>query len=704
MATPSIIVVGPEGSGTTLLWRCVVCHPQLQELVAREAPAASGPIAAEGQILHLSLPTLRPMRWVGGWAVARGTRVIVVRRSPLHTVYSAYRRFYRQPRPAWRSYFRAVALETSWIARHQPLCVAYEDLVHHPAAVLGRVYAFLGVDPAFSPPIAIADRNDQRWRSDARFAAFVQQAFGIATAPPAAAEAAAPIATVAFRLHGTRVVIADASGAGIAAAVQAAMPPTLESGGDDGAELRYAVGRRIGGAGGITYHVVADGQARARRRDPARLVDWLRGEIDAAVAERSRGALFVHAGVVGWRGHAVVVPGRTMSGKSRLVIELVRRGATYYSDEFAVFDDAGRVLPYARQPVLRDAGVAADLGARDAVAPLPLGLVVATHYRAGAAWRPRELRGVRAVVPIIDNTVLARHEARRLLRLSALLAPRAVTLQGARAEAAEVAPRLLAHLDALLDEAGAPPAGGRAAAVVERAQAVLDAAAPADEILPPRYVRIDNLLDAADHARLLAFARGREGTFGASGVVDASGTGKVDPQFRRSATLHDLEEVWVLLESRLRRLLPHVRRELDMPWFPVARVERQLTVHRLGDFFQRHSDNGSAEVAARRLTCVYYFHGQPKRFSGGDLRIYERLVRGGRVTPGSGHVTVEPRDNSAVFFASSSPHEVCPVAQASEAFADSRFSITVWFRAGALPARLAERAAAAATAGAAGSR
>jgi hypothetical protein len=686
VSSHSIIVVGAEGSGTTLLWDCIVRHPELKEMKPLAWPAPTGPLPAEGVILHLSLPTLRPMRWLGGWSVRRGAMVIVLRRSPLHTVFSAYRRFYRAPKPAWRNYFRAVALEASWVARHEPLCLSYEDLVHNSRAVLRRVYEFLGVDASFVPPIELADRNDERWRQDARFASFMRRAFGVDSPRVHSPDESAPAAGLDFRSHGTRISIEDASGAGVAEALRAALPPDLEPPGDGTPGARYTVERHTGADGTIVYRIVARGEVRLRTRDKARVVDWLRREIDEIVAESSRTALFVHAGVVGWRGHAILIPGRTMSGKSRLVAELVRRGATYYSDEFAVFDEDCRVLPYARQTVLRDPGVEVDLGNRDAAEPLPVGLIVSTSYRAGAPWQPRELRGARAVIPIIDNTVLARRETRRLLRLSAKIAPRAVVLQGTRPEAAEVAPRLLAYLDDLL--AGAPaPQPRSVATVVERAQALVEATRPAppDEILPPRYVRIDGLLGEEEHARLLAYALGRETDFAASSVIDPAGVFKIDEQFRRSATLHDLEEVWNLFEARLRRLLPHVRRELEIPWFPLGRIERQLAVHRQGDFFGRHNDNGGSAVADRRVTCVYYFHGRPKRFSGGDLKIYERLVRGGTIEAGPGHVVVQPEDNTAVFFASNTPHEVCPVSQDSADFADSRFSLTVWFWLGPPP-------------------
>ena len=40
-------------------------------------------------------------------------------------------------------------------------------------------------------------------------------------------------------------------------------------------------------------------------------------------------------------------------GKSTLVTALLRAGATYYSDEYAVIDGRGQVYPYARRLSLR---------------------------------------------------------------------------------------------------------------------------------------------------------------------------------------------------------------------------------------------------------------------------------------------------------------------------------------------------------------
>ena len=84
-----------------------------------------------------------------------------------------------------------------------------------------------------------------------------------------------------------------------------------------------------------------------------------------------------------------------MSGKSALVAELVRAGATYYSDEYAIFDSLGRVHPYPKPLSLRgepdgraERHPIEGWGGRRGTKPLRVGLVVNTVYKPGARWRP----------------------------------------------------------------------------------------------------------------------------------------------------------------------------------------------------------------------------------------------------------------------------------------------------------------------------
>ena len=160
---------------------------------------------------------------------------------------------------------------------------------------------------------------------------------------------------------------------------------------------------------------------------------------------RARRRLFVHAGVVGWRGRAIVIPGASLSGKSSLVAALVRAGATYYSDysdEYAVFDARGRVHPFPTALSIRDGTngkprrcAVEALGGRSGVAPLPVGLVVITTYRAGAAWRGRPLSPGRAMLELLRHTVPARRRPRSAIATLRTVAASATVLKGVRGEA-----------------------------------------------------------------------------------------------------------------------------------------------------------------------------------------------------------------------------------------------------------------------------
>ena len=133
------------------------------------------------------------------------------------------------------------------------------------------------------------------------------------------------------------------------------------------------------------------------------------------VAERAPDHLFVHAGVVGWEGRAIIMPGSSLAGKTTLVQAWLEAGATYYSDEFAVLDRDGRVHPFARPLAIRDSSTAltrrvpvAELGAKSGTTPLPVGLVLVSSYRLGAHWRPRRLTAARTLLALMRHTVAAR--------------------------------------------------------------------------------------------------------------------------------------------------------------------------------------------------------------------------------------------------------------------------------------------------------
>ncbi|HXJ77691.1 MAG TPA: 2OG-Fe(II) oxygenase [Candidatus Methylomirabilis sp.] len=503
--------------------------------------------------------------------------------------------------------------------------------------------------------------------------------------------------------YGVEVRLVDAADAELCQRLRDTVPPEFTaSSGPGSAVVSYVVaGDAPSAAKPSAYRVTRDGTEVVAHETEEEVVHWLWQDIDNAVAQRSRQMLFVHAGAVGWRGLAIVVPGRSRTGKSSLVAELVRRGAVYYSDEFAVLDESGSVHPY-RTPLVvgheRRHEQDLRLLREEAPTPLPIGLIVTGPYQPGVAWRPTVVRGARTVLPLIDGTILAREESERTLHIAARVAPGVVTLQGPRPEAADVAARLLDLVDdALVSHAlGAGERGSRdltadLSRVAEmRVRARTGQPQPTPRrLLPARHVLMADFLSPAEHRRLLEHTLAHEDDFRESGVTNPQGENTLDYGFRRSRTLWGprLEEVWDMFDQRLRAMLPAVRRELGLPWFPLGVVERQLTAHGRDGFFAPHVDTGHPVVANRRISCVYYFHPSPRRFTGGDLKLYDTWNMPSGTTPAATFTKLVPVDNSIVFFPSDTCHEVCPVHPETDSFADSRFAVTIWFREGDRPAR-----------------
>jgi hypothetical protein len=204
-------------------------------------------------------------------------------------------------------------------------------------------------------------------------------------------------------------------------------------------------------------HLYADHNRISRTLDVENLLASLDSDLRIFIAEFAKHRVFVHAGVVGWKGRAIVIPGRSFTGKSTLVAELIRAGASYYSDEYAVFDSRGRVHPFQKPLELRQNGGYAqtrvelsELGGRRGANPLPVGLVLMTHYREGARWRPRRLTPGTSVLQLLYNTVSARRDPHRALETLERVAANAEVLRGVRGNAENVVPAMLKRFDAAI--------------------------------------------------------------------------------------------------------------------------------------------------------------------------------------------------------------------------------------------------------------
>lgn len=206
--------------------------------------------------------------------------------------------------------------------------------------------------------------------------------------------------------------------------------------------------------------------------------------------------------------------------------------------------------------------------------------------------------------------------------------------------------------------------------------AVVEAA----EILPAQCVIFDEFLVPAELDTLSAYTQAHERDFQISEVLSPGVKGGgVDHEQRRSRVITEPGAEIDPLLDRVKACLPRVLSKLGLESFPIAHTEAQITASNHGDFFRWHSDNAQEEIASREITFVYFFHREPRRFHGGELRIYDSVPANGTYLPTTSYRAVVPRQNQIVFFRSSLAHEITPVECPTGAFADSRFTVNGWF-------------------------
>jgi Rps23 Pro-64 3,4-dihydroxylase Tpa1-like proline 4-hydroxylase len=216
--------------------------------------------------------------------------------------------------------------------------------------------------------------------------------------------------------------------------------------------------------------------------------------------------------------------------------------------------------------------------------------------------------------------------------------------------------------------------GDRLVALITEPPILIETSLPQSDPLASDYVQIDQFLTPSDHDRLINFVLQQEANF----VSTSTSTGDLD--YRKSLVLYAFPEFSQLISQQIHAVLPNVLTQLSLPHFDIQQVEAQLTAHNDGNYYKIHNDNGSSHTTTRELTYVYYFNRQPKAFSGGELRIYDTTIKNNQYVQAETHHTIEPRDNSIVFFLSRYMHEVLPILCPSQTFADSRFTLNGWIR------------------------
>ena len=188
---------------------------------------------------------------------------------------------------------------------------------------------------------------------------------------------------------------------------------------------------------------------------------------------------------------------------------------------------------------------------------------------------------------------------------------------------------------------------------------------PPQQLIESTVVQLDNVLKPPEYQQLMATVFPQEG-------AASSGIQLPTPEsfaLSREVLLH-----------RVQMMLPDVLIQLGLEGFPLRAMEAEEIPNHATEGQGISSDGNSPETALRVLNFCYFFYQTPKPFTGGEVRVYDSQMVNNQVTVAPSYKTVEPRQNSIVFFLTSNAYEVLPVHPNSPAFGDRCFRVRGWMR------------------------
>jgi Rps23 Pro-64 3,4-dihydroxylase Tpa1-like proline 4-hydroxylase len=252
-----------------------------------------------------------------------------------------------------------------------------------------------------------------------------------------------------------------------------------------------------------------------------------------------------------------------------------------------------------------------------------------------------------------------------------------IPMDGGRSSLAFAAQQLVAVMTdpAVLIQHDAPREADVAVPVPSAAVVAAAAASAAQghgERVRHPIVQMESFLTGSEVAWLIDLVFASEASFAPARVSDDK------EDYRQALMWIAPESLKELFARKITGLMPEVMPQLRLGRFPVGAIDCQVTASGDGAYFKVHTDAGVNETYKRQYTYVYYFHREPKAFRGGELRIYDDVIRNGKLVATDSYQVIEPKHNTIVFFQAAVMHEVMPVRVPSRDFRDSRFTVNGW--------------------------
>lgn len=260
----------------------------------------------------------------------------------------------------------------------------------------------------------------------------------------------------AFSSHGVKMGVRTNDPSIIPQVASSYMPPRWRLTNPKGILDLYSifVPQQLGKSNIKPYYLVYRGAGKVAKALSLKdaLVEFEQ-DLHFSIAYLCRRNIFFNAGVVGWKDKAILILGPPHGGKSTLVDALVNRGATYYSDRYAVLDDEGMVHSYAKSPsfatgenqvLKKPLPVLCAKSYKESLKP---SLLVLTEYHSKAKWQPLALSQAQGVFNLFSHVTAPDRNPTGTFDIIQSLASTAVILQGKRGEANEISDDLLRRLD-----------------------------------------------------------------------------------------------------------------------------------------------------------------------------------------------------------------------------------------------------------------
>jgi SM-20-related protein len=173
-------------------------------------------------------------------------------------------------------------------------------------------------------------------------------------------------------------------------------------------------------------------------------------------------------------------------------------------------------------------------------------------------------------------------------------------------------------------------------------------------------VRFPDFLPSGDRQRLLDLVEKNQDNMEELDVTylgaDRKQDGKKDRSIRLQFGVYCETELRAIFDPLLKPLLPQIVADLHTAPFEVGKHTLRLDATPDGGFGRMHQDVGFGA----RLIYLYYFHTHPKKFTGGDLLIYDQQVNDNLPVHDS-FTTLRHMDNSLIIFEPHYFHEVTKV-------------------------------------------